>query len=333
MINLQHRKNGLGASESAAALGYSQYQTPLDIYLQKLGLAPAFEGNAATKRGNRLEPIVAQYFQDDIELEFEGAKVYTVSELFEAMPNFQFPSNCVRTFEDGEGTDTFVSIQNPFMFSSPDRILIIGYDYFGVEIKTANDFNLKTADDVIEKRQEWLFQCHYNMIITGLKKWYLVWVNDFNLESHYFVVDYEVELANEIIKEISNFWHNHILAQIPPEPQTVEDIIYLYPTPTNEPPLEATNELFEVLQEYNGYKIDARIAEAKAKMLQDRIACAVGNSSLITFGGVKVATYNAQTKTSLDTKRLKEEMPEVYEQYSQFTNTRVLRITKPKKEK
>jgi len=333
MINLQHRKNGLGASESAAALGYSQYQTPLDIYLQKLGLAPAFEGNAATKRGNRLEPIVAQYFQDDIENEFDGAKVYTVSELFEAMPNFQFPSNCVRTFEDNKGTDTFVSIENPFMFSSPDRILIIENDYFGVEIKTANDFGLKTAEDVIEKHQEWLFQCHYNMIVTGLKKWYLVWVNDFNLELHYFVVDYEQELASEIIKEIGSFWHNHILSQVPPDPQTVEDIIYLYPTPTSEPPLEATNELFEVLKEYEGYKSSARLYEAQADALKDKIACAVGNSSLITFGGVKVATYNAQTSKRIDTDLLKKEMPGIYEQYCRITNTRVLRITKPKKEK
>jgi len=379
MINLQHRKNGLGASESAAALGYSQYQTPLDIYREKLGLAPPFEGNAYTLRGSRLEDIVAQYFCDGIELEFEDAKVLTISELYELYPNFEFPSKCKRTFLSKPqykvisdnykqpkekfldmfnvrayprkklvvGTDTFVSIEHPFMFSSPDRILVLKPGDMveingvwqiieimcGVEIKTAQSFTLNTEEDVIEQKQEWLFQAYYNMIVTGLKRWYIAWAKDFNLQTKYFCIDFDEKLAAEIVQETSNFWHNHILAGVPPEPQTVEDIIYLYPTPTSEPPLEATHELYAVLKEYEGYKSSARIAEANADALKDKIACAVGNSSLITFGGVKVATYNAQTKTSLDTKRLKEEMPEVYDQYSQFTNTRVLRITKPKKEK
>lgn len=378
-INLKHRKKGLGASESAAALGYSEYKTPLDIYREKLGLAPAFEGNAYTLRGSRLEDIVAQYFGDGIELEFDEAKVLTISELYELYPNFQFPSGCERTFLSKPqykvvsdnykqpkqkfldlfnvktyprkklivGTDTFVSVEHPFMFSSPDRILILRpgdlveingvwqviENMCGVEIKTAQSFSLNTEEDVIEQKQEWLFQAYYNMIVTGLRRWYITWAKDFNLQTKYFYIDFDEKLAQEIINETSNFWHNHILAEIPPEPQTVEDNNYLYPNPTSEPPLEATHELYAVLKEYEGYKADARILEAKAEALKDRIACAVGNSSLITFGGVKVATYNAQTSKRLDTERLKVEMPDVYEQYLQISQTRVLRITKPKKEK
>lgn len=343
-INLQDRKKWIGASEAAAALGYSAWKTPLDIYREKLGLCAPFEGNAATKRGNRLEPIVAQYFQDEIDLLFKGAKVYTISELHDTFPNFYFPSGCVRTFENGEGTDTFVSATHDFMGSSPDRILVFDVlndvfgpykvlDCAGVEIKTANDYNLKTAEDVIEKHQEWLFQCHYNMIVAGLRRWYLVWVNDFNLALNYFVVEYDEELAQEIINETSNFWHNHILAETPPEPQTVEDNNWIHPNPTSDPPLEATHELYQVVLEYNQAKDDEAAAKAKVKKLKDRMACAVGNSTEIFYGGVKIATYRMQMRKDFNIERLKEEMPEVYEQYCLQSPSRVWRRVKPKKEK
>lgn len=378
-INLQHRKKGLGASESAAALGYSEHRTPLDIYREKLGLVPPFEGNAYTLRGSRLEDIVAQYFGDGIELEFDEAQVLTIQELYELHPNFQFPSGCKRTFLSKPqykvvsdnykqpkqmflnlfnvrtyprkklvvGTDTFVSIEHHFMFSSPDRIVIlnpgdlveingvwqVAETMFGVELKTADDYRLDTEDDVIERKQEWLFQAYYNMIVTGLRRWYIAWAKDFNLQTKYFYIDFDENLAQRIINETSNFWHNHVLAEVPPKPKTAKDNLYLYPTPTDEPPLEATHELYAALQEYESYKASAREAEEKAEALRDKIACAVGNSSLITFGDVKIATYKAQTKSSLDTQRLKTEMPEVYDQYCRYTNTRVLRISKLKKEK
>jgi len=378
-INLSHRKNGLGASESAAALGYSDYKTPLDIYREKLGLAPPFEGNAYTLRGSRLEDIVAQYFCDGIELEFEDAKVLTISELYELYPNFEFPSKCKRTFLSKPqykvisdnykqpkekfldmfnvrayprkklvvGTDTFVSIEHPFMFSSPDRILVLKPGDMveingvwqiieimcGVEIKTAQSFTLNTEEDVIEQKQEWLFQAYYNMIVTGLKRWYIAWAKDFNLQTKYFCIDFDEKLAAEIVQETSNFWHNHILAGVPPEPQTAEDNNWIHPNPTSDPPLEATHELYQVVLEYNQAKDDEAAAKAKAKKLKDRMACAVGNSTEIFYGGVKIATYRMQMRKDLDIERLKEEMPEVYEQYCLQSPSRVWRRVKPKTEK
>lgn len=49
------RKQGVGASESAAILGLSPYATPLDVWKDKTGRAKAFEGNIATQRGQDLE--------------------------------------------------------------------------------------------------------------------------------------------------------------------------------------------------------------------------------------------------------------------------------------
>lgn len=52
---LQWRKEGIGASESAALLGMCPYSTAFDVFMDKTGRAEAFEGNAATQRGQDLE--------------------------------------------------------------------------------------------------------------------------------------------------------------------------------------------------------------------------------------------------------------------------------------
>lgn len=45
----------LGASEAAAILGKSKFQTPYQLWCEKTGRAQGFEGNAATLRGSEIE--------------------------------------------------------------------------------------------------------------------------------------------------------------------------------------------------------------------------------------------------------------------------------------
>lgn len=52
------RLTGIGGSDAAVALGLSPYRTPLELYLEKRGEIPPFEGNEATLWGQLLEPVV-----------------------------------------------------------------------------------------------------------------------------------------------------------------------------------------------------------------------------------------------------------------------------------
>jgi putative phage-type endonuclease len=55
---------GVGASEAAAAIGVSDYATPLDAWLVSTGRAKGFEGNEATEWGHILEPVIrAKYVE------------------------------------------------------------------------------------------------------------------------------------------------------------------------------------------------------------------------------------------------------------------------------
>jgi putative phage-type endonuclease len=59
----QARETGIGSSDCAAVLGLSEYRTPLDVYLEKIGEKPDQEENLKMKFGLEAEPIVARMFE------------------------------------------------------------------------------------------------------------------------------------------------------------------------------------------------------------------------------------------------------------------------------
>lgn len=61
---LATRNVGIGASEAAAAVGMSPWQTPLDLWKLKSGVAAPkdLSGNAAVEKGNLMEPILRTFY-------------------------------------------------------------------------------------------------------------------------------------------------------------------------------------------------------------------------------------------------------------------------------
>jgi hypothetical protein len=61
---LAARRTGIGASEVAAVLGLSPYESPLDVYCRKLGLVPEKAETEAMRWGLRLEPLLAAEYAE-----------------------------------------------------------------------------------------------------------------------------------------------------------------------------------------------------------------------------------------------------------------------------
>lgn len=61
---LAHRGCGIGASEAAAAVGMSPWQTPIELWKLKTGALHAkdLSDNAAVQQGNRMEPILRAFY-------------------------------------------------------------------------------------------------------------------------------------------------------------------------------------------------------------------------------------------------------------------------------
>lgn len=73
------RQQTIGASEAAAACGVSPYQTPLDLYLRKVGLAEPVAETMAMRLGNLLEPVIATLFQEETGATIARQQVYARS--------------------------------------------------------------------------------------------------------------------------------------------------------------------------------------------------------------------------------------------------------------
>lgn len=58
------------------------------------------------------------------------------------------------------------------------------------------------------------------------------------------------------------------------------------------------------------------------KELKDKLKEAMENNNVtkLEFGELKVSYRNASTRTSIDSKRLKEELPDIYDEYSKTSN-------------
>jgi putative phage-type endonuclease len=55
------RADKLGSSDAAAVCGLDEYRNAHDVFLEKTGQVPSFEGNEHTERGRLLEPVLIQY--------------------------------------------------------------------------------------------------------------------------------------------------------------------------------------------------------------------------------------------------------------------------------
>ena len=61
---LEARRHGITASEIAAVLGLSPYESPYSLYWRKLGELPAQDDTLAMALGRHLESFVAGQFAD-----------------------------------------------------------------------------------------------------------------------------------------------------------------------------------------------------------------------------------------------------------------------------
>ncbi len=58
------RRNSIGASEISAVLGLNPWKSAYQLFLEKTGQAAPFQGNAATRRGQELEPVALELLKD-----------------------------------------------------------------------------------------------------------------------------------------------------------------------------------------------------------------------------------------------------------------------------
>ena len=132
---LEARRGGIGGSDAPAVLGVDPYKSALEVYCDKIGIAEPQEDNDAMRWGRKLEPLVAEAYEEQTgrELKDFGFNIWQGNELF--------------------------------LIASQDRQIVkprIGH----LEIKTSN--YLKEGDLAEKIPVHWQVQYQHTLAATGL---------------------------------------------------------------------------------------------------------------------------------------------------------------------
>lgn len=326
---LKERRKGIGGSDVGAVLGLNQWRSPLDVFNDKTGREKKDVSNKeAVHFGTILEDTVAKEFA-----ERTGMKIQRVTQSLSKGENGWMRANIDRAIINPEIAKR-VSVNSEEKYQESG--LMLSTDV-GLECKTANAFTAKNwgasqeaeivAGEVVSEHEipiTYELQCQWYMSVTGACVWYLAVLiggQDFRM--------YEIKrndaLINTIVQRCKDFWFNHVVADVPPAPVTSEDMAKVYPT-SNGDMAEADEAAVVAIGELRN--IDAQIKELKKSREEHEevLKRSIAQRDGLTIGGKKAATWKSSVRHTVDTKTLKSEYPDIYEDCLKESTSRTLRI-------
>lgn len=193
------RRKGIGGSDVPAILGLDPYKSQLEVYLEKRGELPPKKENKHTRRGEILEPVIADLFAEETGFHLRRSRF-----------SHEHP-------------------KYPWMRANIDR-MIISIDDRGPGLLEIKAPSIHAADLWQSAPPDTAFvQSQHYLEVMGWKWGYIVaWLGATDL------VMYEIArdeaLAQAIIEAERVFWEDHVLKGVPPEGRISSDALArMYP--------------------------------------------------------------------------------------------------------
>lgn len=127
-----------------------------------------------------------------------------------------------------------------------------------------------------------------------------------------------IEQQNADLKQ----FYQLVIDNIPPEPSVSELAVV---EPMEGSYIEATEETYKNLSEIIGLNKQIKVLEEKKDELTEEVKKEFGENESMLYMGEVIATWKAQNKTTIDSKKLKSEMPDIAEKYSKTSTSRIFR--------
>lgn len=263
---LEYRRRGIGGSDAAAVLGVSPFATSRDLYYDKLKLVSYEddESNWVAKRmGHLLEDLVAQIFHVKT-----GYRIYQVKKMF---------FHPVHTFMLAD-VDYFIELPN-----GETAIL---------EIKTTN-YNAKDhwwhdREEIVPVNYE-IQGRHYMCVMNVNHVYYCCLYGNNENEVIIRHITRDMSYEAELIALEHEFWHEHILARMPPPYTEDGDLIlesvkrHFGPADPNAPTIELDMRqsagilrYLELQAEKTAYSSEVKRIESEMKRIQGQIVAKMG---------------------------------------------------------
>lgn len=286
---LKYRKQGIGGSDAGAVCGLNPYRTAIQVYYDKTTDEVEEIDNEAMRQGREFEDYVARRFT-----EATGKKVRKANTMF---------------YDE----------RDPFMLADVDR-MVVG-ENAGLECKTASPYMAdKWQDGKIPLSYQ--IQCHHYMSVCNADAWYLA-VLIYGREFKYYRMERDEEVIADLIQIEKDFWENCVLKRKIPEPdgsKIADTVIAEYfkqsrqeviPLTGFDDKLQRRQELVAVIEKM----------EREKKQIEQELKLYLGEAEQAENERFFVS-WKAVNSNRLDEKRLKEEQPQVYEEYRKMTTSR-----------
>lgn len=287
---LQYRKKGITGTDAGAITGLNPYSSAFQVYQDKTTDVIEEFDSERLRQGRDMEEYVAHRFE-----EATGKKVHR--------------ANAIYQNED-----------HPIMLADFDRI--ITGEKAGLECKTVSPYSSdKWDDDSIPLHYQ--MQCQHYLAVSGFDCWYICALI-FGEKLIIHKIERDEDLINDLITIEENFWNNHILAGVMPDPDGSDScsdaIAKLY----------QKSEAGKTIQ-LNGYDqlLDRRLEldelikklELEKSSIDQQIKIELADASIGMTDKYKVSWSNYE-QSRLDTKKLKSEKPDIYNEYCKTSSTR-----------
>ena len=287
---LKYRKKGITGTDAGAICGLNPYSSAFQIYQDKITDEIEEFDNESMRQGRDLEEYVARRFSEET-----GLKVRRANAIFQ-------------------------NEENPFMLADFDR-LIVGQKA-GLECKTVSPYSSdKWNDGNIPLHYQMQVQ-HY-LAVSGFDCWYIAAVI-FGREFLIRKIERDEELINYLIDIERGFWYNNVLAGIMPEPDGSDNCSEMIAKMYFKGQENKTIKL-------SGYKeiLDRRAdldklikkMEKEKKEIDQKIKMEMQDATVALEAGYKISWSNLE-HNKLDTKKLKEEKPDIYKEYCKSSTNR-----------
>ncbi|MED4461825.1 lambda-exonuclease family protein [Metabacillus fastidiosus] len=291
---LEARKKGIGGSDASIILGLNKWKTPFELWLEKTGqvITEEIQSDAAYF-GNQLEDLVAKEFEKR-----SGKKVRRRNAIL------QHP-------------------KHDFIIANVDR-MVVG-EKAVLECKTTSAYNAKEWESE-EIPESYIIQLQHYLGVLGpeYEKGYfavLIGGNKFVWKE----IERDDELINLIFEREVEFWNHHVLGNIAPvldgSSAAEQYLKQKYEKAEKGKSVDLTSEYKEKIDHYLSLRDSIKALDEQAKEIENQIKNEMKDAELAFVKNFQTE-WKPITSNRIDSKKLKEQFPNIYEQVVKQTSYR-----------
>lgn len=171
-------------------------------------------------------------------------------------------------------------------------------------------------------------QCQYQMACTGHDKVDLaVLIGGDGLKIY--TIELDRDICRFLVDQAEKFWDEHVQpvldggdpAKYAPKPRTSADAALLYPRDNGSDSL-GTVEHLEMAETLANLKAARKDLDAQIEDIEGKLKAAIGKASNLVVDHKVIATWKASNTSRIDSKRLREEYPNIAETCTVTTSSR-----------